>query len=140
MAGRPEIGPGQWKTRQSQAGGTRFVEPELVPGTLEKGWETLRGLRTAFQRSAMMMFLITETHPFNDGNGRLARAFMNAELVEAGERRIIIPPVYRGGSRIPPPWPTSRPPTRSRPASRARGFGFHSRLCSGGGAGRADAK
>lgn len=95
MGGRPEIGPGQWKTTPNQAGGTRFVDPELVPGTLEKGWETLRGLRTAFQRAAMMMFLITETHPFNDGNGRLARAFVNAELVEAGERRIIIPTVYR---------------------------------------------
>ena len=95
MGGRPEIGPGQWKTKPNQAGGTRFVEPELVPATLERGWESLRGLRTAFQRAAMMMFLITETHPFNDGNGRLARAFMNAELVEAGERRILIPTVYR---------------------------------------------
>lgn len=32
---------------------------------------------------------------FDDGNGRVARAFMNAELVSAGERRVLIPTVYR---------------------------------------------
>ena len=95
MAGRPEVGPGQWKTQSNQAGGTRFVEPELVPGTLMKGWEVARALRTAFQRAAMVMFVLTEVHPFTDGNGRIARAFMNAELVAAGERRIIVPTVYR---------------------------------------------
>ena len=36
-----------------------------------------------------------EVHPFDDGNGRLARVFMNAELAAAGETRIIIPTVYR---------------------------------------------
>lgn len=41
------------------------------------------------------MFVLTEVHPFTDGNGRIARAFMNAELVAAGERRIIVPTVYR---------------------------------------------
>ena len=95
MAGRPEVGPGEWKTKANQAGGTRFVEPELVPGTLTKGWEVARALRTAFQRAAMIMFVLTEVHPFTDGNGRIARAFMNAELVAAGERRIIVPTVYR---------------------------------------------
>ena len=95
MAGRPEVGPGQWKTKPNQAGGTRFVEPELVPGTITKGWEVARALRTAFQRAAMVMFVLTEVHPFTDGNGRIARAFMNAELVAAGERRVIVPTVYR---------------------------------------------
>ena len=42
-----------------------------------------------------MMFVISEVHPFDDGNGRIARAFMNAELVSGGERRILIPTVYR---------------------------------------------
>jgi hypothetical protein len=95
MGGRPEAGPGQWKTKPNQAGGTRFVEPDLVQGTLERGWDTARTLRSAFQRAAMVMFIITEVHPFTDGNGRLARALMNAELVAAGERRIIIPTVFR---------------------------------------------
>jgi len=95
MAGRPEVGPGQWKTKPNQAGGTRFVEPDLVAGTLMKGWEVARALRTAFQRATMVMFVLTEVHPFTDGNGRIARAFMNAELVAAGERRIIVPTAYR---------------------------------------------
>jgi hypothetical protein len=95
MAGRPEGDPGQWKTIPNQAGGTRFVEPELINGTLSRGWELTRSLTTAFQRAGMIMFVITEVHPFNDGNGRVARAFMNAELVAAKERRILIPTVYR---------------------------------------------
>nr|GFC77771.1 hypothetical protein [Tanacetum cinerariifolium] len=37
-----------------------------------------------------MMFLISEVHPFDDGNGRLARLMMNAELVSTGQCRIII--------------------------------------------------
>jgi Fic family protein len=30
-----------------------------------------------------------------DGNGRVARIMMNAELVAAGERRLIVPTVFR---------------------------------------------
>jgi fido (protein-threonine AMPylation protein) len=41
------------------------------------------------------MFLISEVHPFTDGNGRVARIMMNAELVAAGETRIVVPTVYR---------------------------------------------
>lgn len=40
-----------------------------------------------------MKFLISEIHPFNDGNGRLARIMMNAELVAENEEKIIIPTV-----------------------------------------------
>ena len=42
-----------------------------------------------------MMFLVSEIHPFADGNGRAARIMMNAELVAAGENRIVVPTVYR---------------------------------------------
>jgi Fic family protein len=42
-----------------------------------------------------MMFLIAEVHPFADGNGRVARVMMNAELVRGGRARIIVPTVYR---------------------------------------------
>ncbi len=41
------------------------------------------------------MFLIAEVHPFTDGNGRVARVLMNAELSAVGEQRIVIPIVYR---------------------------------------------
>lgn len=42
-----------------------------------------------------MIFLVSEVHPFTDGNGRIARAMTNAELISAGQHRIIIPTVYR---------------------------------------------
>lgn len=34
-------------------------------------------------------------HPFDDGNGRIARVMMNAELVATAEQRIMIPQVSR---------------------------------------------
>ena len=42
-----------------------------------------------------MMFLVSEIHPFADGNGRIARVMMNAELVAEREERIIVPTVFR---------------------------------------------
>ena len=42
-----------------------------------------------------MMFLISEVHPFQDGNGRLARIMMNSELFRANESKIIVPTVSR---------------------------------------------
>ncbi|MCY4039737.1 MAG: Fic family protein [Gammaproteobacteria bacterium] len=95
MAGRPEAGPGLFKQTPNRAGGTLFVAPELVPGTLERGFDLYRRLTTPFARAVYMMFLVLEVHPFADGNGRVARVMMNAELVAAGEQRIIIPTVLR---------------------------------------------
>ena len=95
MQGRPEVTPGRFKTIQNQAGMTLFVPPDLVEGTLKKGFEWMQGLMTPFQRAVFMMFLIAEVHPFVDGNGRCARMMMNAELVAADQARIIIPTVFR---------------------------------------------
>ena len=41
------------------------------------------------------MFFIAEIHPFTDGNGRIARIMMNAELISVNSPTIIIPNVYR---------------------------------------------
>ena len=41
------------------------------------------------------MLVISEIHPFVDGNGRVARVMMNAELSAIQAARIIIPSVYR---------------------------------------------
>ena len=96
MAGRPEMHPGEFKQQTNRAGGTIFVAPDQVFGTLSRGFEIYRALETGFSRAVFMMFLISEVHPFADGNGRIARIMMNAELVAAGEERIIIPTIYRG--------------------------------------------
>ena len=95
MEGRPEKRPGQFKTDPNRAGLTLFVDPELVQGTLAKGFEIYRALSSPLHRAIFMMFLVSEVHPFADGNGRVARIMMNAELVAAAENRIIIPTVYR---------------------------------------------
>ena len=85
MAGRPDRSPGVFKTTQNRAGDTIFVAPELVPGTLAHGFELCRALPDAFQRAVFMMFVVSEVHPFVDGNGRVARIMMNAEFIAAGE-------------------------------------------------------
>jgi Fic family protein len=95
MEGRPDKNPGAFKTQENRAGNTIFVAPDMVLGTLEKGFEFLQALGEPFQRAVFMMFLVSEVHPFADGNGRVARVMMNAELVAAGEERIIIPTAYR---------------------------------------------
>ncbi len=41
------------------------------------------------------MVLVSEVHPFADGNGRIARIMMNAELVAGDYERMIIPTAYR---------------------------------------------
>jgi hypothetical protein len=95
LESRAEARPGEFKEVPNRAGHTRFVEPALVRGTLAQGFQIARALSEPFHRAAAVMFLISEVHPFADGNGRVARAFMNAELVAAKETRILIPSVYR---------------------------------------------
>lgn len=95
MESRPDKLPGRFKAQGNRAGSTIFVSPELVEGTLEQGFGLHRSLETPFARAVFMMFLVSEVHPFADGNGRVARIMMNAELVAAGEERIIIPTIYR---------------------------------------------
>jgi len=95
LAARPEKHPGEFKEKSNRAGATVFVAPDLVRGTLLKGFEIYRGLEDPFSRAAFMMFLVAEVHPFTDGNGRVARIMMNAELVHGNYCRIVIPTVYR---------------------------------------------
>lgn len=95
LSARKEKEPGTFKRKLNRAGNTVFVRPELVEGTLSKGFELYEILKPGIARAIFMMFLIAEVHPFLDGNGRIARIMMNAELVSANETRIIIPTVYR---------------------------------------------
>ena len=46
-------------------------------------------------RAIMMHVIIAEVHPFDDGNGRMARIMMNAELVSLRQSKVIIPNVFR---------------------------------------------
>jgi hypothetical protein len=102
LSSRPEKHPGQWKEKLNQAGGsTLFVHPELVQGTLLEGFKRVALLEDPFARALMAMFIVTEVHPFEDGNGRTARLAMNAYLTQSSACRIIIPTAYREDYLLP---------------------------------------
>lgn len=89
LSARQNKMPGMFKLQNNRAGNTNFVDFTLVKGTLVKGFEFYRALRTPFAKALFIMFMISEIHPFNDGNGRIARVMMNAELSAAHETKII---------------------------------------------------
>ena len=95
LAGRPESRPGCWKATANRVGAYDFVEPALVEGTLRKALGLLEALPPGIVRALYVMFVVSEVHPFADGNGRVARVMMNAELSAADASRIVIPSVYR---------------------------------------------
>ena len=95
LSARKSKNPGEFKDKNNRAGATEFVDMQLVAGTLKKGYEWYSLLRHPFAKAAYMMFLISEVHPFLDGNGRIARVMMNAELSSKALSKIIIPTVYR---------------------------------------------
>ena len=95
MQARKDRHPGEWKTDANQAGSTLFVLPELVPETLRKAWSMMPLLEQPMQRALFAMFVVSETHPFTDGNGRTSRLLMNAFLSQREQCRIIIPTVFR---------------------------------------------
>lgn len=95
MAARPDRNPGMFKMQNNHAGDTHFVDCTLVRGTLRKGYELYQALEHPFAKALFMMFMISEVHPFNDGNGRISRIMMNSELVAADQSKIIIPTVFR---------------------------------------------
>ena len=91
MERREEARPGQFKEKPNRAGNTRFVVPAMVRGTLIEGAQLALSVPEGLARAIYLAFLVSEVHPFDDGNGRLARLVMNAELTRTGEARIIIP-------------------------------------------------
>jgi fido (protein-threonine AMPylation protein) len=95
LAERPDKRPGKFKERVNRAGGTDFVLPEHIEGTLAQGFEIYQTIPAGMQRALFIHFLVAECHPFDDGNGRISRIMMNAELVYHGQFKIIIPTVHR---------------------------------------------
>ena len=95
LSARKSKKPGEFKDRNNRAGDTEFVDWTLVNGTLKKGFDWYTLLKAPFAKAIYMMFLVSEVHPFLDGNGRIARVMMNAELSSKGLSKIIVPTVYR---------------------------------------------
>jgi Fic family protein len=95
MRARLDKKPGLFKDKNNFAGGTAFVDFNLVRGTLLQSFDFYAALDHPFAKAAYMMFVLTEVHPFLDGNGRVARVMMNSELATANQAKIIIPTVFR---------------------------------------------
>ncbi|MEM1258947.1 MAG: Fic family protein [Bacteroidota bacterium] len=95
LSARDDKKPGRFKDKNNQAGDTFFVDMELVRGTLLQSFDFYKALVHPFAKAAYIMFVVSEVHPFLDGNGRLARIMMNAEISTAQQTKIIIPTVYR---------------------------------------------
>lgn len=91
---RPEARPGQLKREVNYAGSTEFVLPEHVRGTLSEGSRIALTVPEGLARAVFYAFLVSEVHPFDDGNGRLSRLTMNAELSRVGSSRLIIPTLF----------------------------------------------
>lgn len=91
---RPEARPGELKTEANFAGTTQFVLPGFVRGTLQEGSQLALSVPEGLARAIFYAFLVSETHPFDDGNGRLSRLTMNAELSRLELSRIIIPTLF----------------------------------------------
>ena len=95
MRARPEENPGHLKTRSNRAGNTTFVSPGDLVGTLTQALPIYREVAPGFARGMFIHYVINECHPVKDGNGRLSRLFLNAELYSAGLAKVIVPTVHR---------------------------------------------
>ena len=82
LSARLDKNPGLFKDKNNFAGSTAFVDFNLVSGTLIQSYDFYRALDHPFAKAAYIMFVISEVHPFLDGNGRIARVMMNAELLK----------------------------------------------------------
>jgi Fic family protein len=71
------------------------VRPELVSETIARAWQSGHDLKSATARAFFMLFVVSEVHPFTDGNGRISRLGMNAILEDAGLTRLILPTSFR---------------------------------------------
>jgi len=95
MNGRPDKRPGLLKNEANRAGDSVFVSPDQVEGTLSRAFPIYQELQPGLARAIFMQFLVSECHPFDDGNGRLARIMMNAELVCTKQTKVIVPTAHR---------------------------------------------
>jgi fido (protein-threonine AMPylation protein) len=80
MSGRAEeVNAGYFKSQNNRAGNTEFVDYTLVEGTLRQGFKYYAALTDPMAKAIFMMFIISEVHPFTNGNGRISRIMGNAE-------------------------------------------------------------
>ncbi len=85
---------GVFKTEPNRVGAYVFVLPEHVEWTLRYSFHLMEWMNPE-QKALFLHFLITEVHPFADGNGRTARIVMNSILIQNGLHPVIITSKHR---------------------------------------------
>jgi prophage maintenance system killer protein len=65
---RPDKNPGLLKDKNNFAGLTAFIDFNLVKGTLIQSFDFYKALDHPFAKAAFIMFVLSEVHPFHDGN------------------------------------------------------------------------
>jgi hypothetical protein len=80
-----------FRTSSSRAvGGGHYINSEKIPGQLESLYEDLSCISTPVEKAVYAHFHIARIHPFEDGNGRLARLVQNGILDNANLPPIVI--------------------------------------------------
>ena len=95
MQERPDKRPGLFKLKPNKAGDSYFVSPDQLEGTLNQAFDLCDEVPAGLKRAIYVHFVLAECHPFDDGNGRLARVMMNAELAHQEMHKILVPTVHR---------------------------------------------
>ena len=90
-----EILVGEFKQKVNLSGSMKFVLPSQLNMTLQKAYQIYDSLKHPIHRAIFIHLMISEIHPFDDGNGRISRIFMNNELSRANYAHILIPTVFR---------------------------------------------
>jgi hypothetical protein len=92
---KDSIRVGEFKTKVNRSGEVYFVQPSRVLNTLKVAFDYYMSLEKPIHKAIYIHTILSEIHPFDDGNGRVARLMMNNELSKYALMRIIIPTVFR---------------------------------------------
>lgn len=91
----PEGGEDRKEVGEGSPEEDRGVPADRLHASLIRGYHLYRTLGEPLQRATFLLALVTRLRPFREGTGVVARATMNAELIAAGERRILFAPAPR---------------------------------------------
>ncbi|MGM0561208.1 MAG: Fic family protein [Pseudomonadota bacterium] len=93
--GNPADRPGEFKTVTTRFGSTIFSKPDELEETLKRGFNLLDRVADPFSQAALMVAIITETHPFLHGSGKVALLMMNRLLLQTHRHPVLLPPALR---------------------------------------------
>jgi hypothetical protein len=93
----PEARPGQFKAVDAAIPGKPAFSPEFVtPICRSLLRELLPAVPAGLARALFLYASLRVLQPFGDGNSRLARFLMNAELEKSGLPTVVIPAAWSG--------------------------------------------